>query len=86
MNIPDTTPDAPTPSDDARVSQQEMPVQSGATAACNDDQHIDETEADFSSPVVGASAASAQGNATVEDAVRGNDASRTSADFTPIAP
>ena len=66
--MPDNAPDAPTPGGDGRVSQQEMPVQKGAFAASYDDQHVDETEADVSSPSLGDSAASAQGNATEKDA------------------
>ena len=82
----DAAPNASTPGGDGRVSQEEIPVQNGAAAASNDDQHTNETEADVSSPSVGPSAASAQDNATEEDAVRQNDTSRTSrtaSDFTP---
>ena len=59
--MPDATPDAP--SGNARVSQQKMPVQNGASAASNNDQHIDETEAEVSSLPVAALAASTQDKA-----------------------
>jgi len=77
----DTAPNASKPGGDGRVSQEEMLVQNGAATA----SHTNETEADVSSPSVGASAASAQDNATEEDAVGQNDTSRTSrtaSDFT----